>query len=411
MSLKLNCHIILFIAIAIYGMSCNGRPENMRLSTWVSSPVETELFETVLDSFRKAYPEVLFDFEPIPGNYAEKLQLMLGTNTGPDLFFLKGYLAPSYMSFDVLRPLDDEIANTPDIDMEDFYPNLVQAFNRDGKQYGLPKDFAPYVLFYNKRMFEEAGIDTIPRTWEELITTSKQLTIDKDGDGKTDQYGLVIDPSTEMVMPFVYQNGGSFQNQDGTLGITSDAFVEAVEFYQSLYKSGIATIPTDVGQGWNGDTFGREMAAMCLSGGWLIPFLKTNYPGVDWHVAHLPKGKERATVAFTTAFAMPKSSKYKEEAWTAMNYITGKKGMEIWTAQGLALPSRKSVAEENGFYEDPIWSVFMESADYARTFQVEFSERGFEEMVVAMQAIFYQDKEPRRAMEDIKKRIEKYSLK
>ena len=53
----------------------------------------------------------------------------------------------------------------------------------------------------------------------------------------------------------------------------------------------------------------------------------------------------------------------------------------------------------------------MQSAEFARTFQVEYSERGFEEMVVAMQAIFFTGKEPRQAMEDIKLRIEKYSLK
>ena len=212
-------------------------------------------------------------------------------------------------------------------------------------------------------------------------------------------------------MPFVYQNGGTFQNDNGTLGITDPPFIEALQFYHGLYKKGIATIPTDVGQGWNGDTFGRGMAAMCLSGGWLIPFLKGNYPNLNWQVAELPRGKEKATIAFTTAFSMPRSSKFKEDAWSMLSYLTGKNGMRIWTEQGLALPSRKSVAIDNGFYEDPVYGVFMNSAEYAKTFQVEFSERGFEEMVVAMQAIFFTGKEPERAMNDIKARIEKYSLK
>ncbi|HAA16916.1 MAG TPA: ABC transporter substrate-binding protein, partial [Cytophagales bacterium] len=86
----------------------------MRISSWVSSPAETEMFEHTLDAFRAAEPEVAFDFEPIPGNYSEKLQLMLGTNTGPDLFYLKGYIAPSFMSFDILEPLDSYTAAEPD---------------------------------------------------------------------------------------------------------------------------------------------------------------------------------------------------------------------------------------------------------------------------------------------------------
>ena len=67
----------------------------MRLSSWVSSPSETALFESTIEDFRTTHPEVNFKFEPIPGNYAEKLQLMLGTHTAPDVFFLKGYLAKS----------------------------------------------------------------------------------------------------------------------------------------------------------------------------------------------------------------------------------------------------------------------------------------------------------------------------
>ena len=400
-----------FMILVITIVSCQQRPKVMRISSWVSSPEETRLFESTLDSFSSQFPLVNYDFEPIPGNYSEKLQLMLGTNTGPDLFFLKGYLAPSYMSFNILEPLDSYIADSETTDINDFYPNLLESFNRDGIQYGLPKDFAPYVLFFNKDLFKEAGIDSVPKTWEELKLISAALTKDLDGDGKTDQYGLVIEPSTEMLMPFVYQNGGSFQNSDGSLGITDPPFIEALNFYHGLYQQGIATIPTDVGQGWNGDTFGRKMAAMCLSGGWLIPFLRSNYPDLNWHVAELPRGKEKATIAFTTAFSIPKSSAYKKEAWEMMNYLTGKDGMRIWTQQGLALPSRRSVAIKNGFYEDPVYGIFMNSASYARTFQVEFSERGFEEMVVAMQAIFFTDKDPGQAMNEIKSRIEKYSLK
>ncbi len=369
------------------------------------------MFETTLDSFRRAYPGVPFDFEPIPGNYSEKLQLMLGTNTGPDLFFMKGYLAPSYMNFEIIHPLNDFITADPNIDLDDFFPNLLQAFERDGKQYGLPKDFTPYVLFYNQAMFEEAGLPGPPQDWAELKEYARRLTLDKDGDGKADQFGLVLEPSTEMLMPFVYQNGGNFQNPDGSLGITDEPFIEALEFYHGLYKEGVATIPTDVGQGWNGDAFGRGMAAMCLSGGWLIPFLDGNYPDIDWKVAVLPKGKQRSTIAFTTAFAIPKNSSYQSDAWTMMNYLTGKEGMKIWTSQGLALPSRRSVAEVNGFYDHPVYGVLMESASYARTFQVEFSERGFEEVIVAMQAIFFTGKEPKQAMEDIKARIKKYGLK
>ncbi len=409
--MKLKTQFCFFGTLTILCAGCT-QPgsDKMRLSSWVSSPSETALFEQTLQEFEDEHPEVVYKFEPIPGNYSEKIQLMLGTNTAPDLFFLKGIVAPSYMSFKVLKPLDDLIAETPDFDKDDFYPFTLEAFQRDGIQYGLPKDFNPYVLFYNKKLFAAAGLDTVPSNWQELAEMSRQLTKDLDGDGRVDEFGFAVEPSLEMLMPFVYQNDGAFQKEDGSLGITDPAFVEALEFYYGLYKEGVATIPIDHGVPWNGDVFGKEKAAMVISGGWLIPFLADNFPDVEYGVSVLPVGKKAATVAFTTAYTIPESTRFEEEAWTMMNYLVGKKGMATWTSKGLALPSRRSVALMNGFLEHPVYKIFMESAEIARPIQVEYSERGFEEVVVAMQAIFFQDKPPAQAMADIKKRIEKYRL-
>ena len=402
----------LLIALVLVFIGSCTRPgsKTMRLSSWVSSPSETEIFKQTLSEFRSKHPTIDFVYEPIPGNYSEKLQLMLGTNTAPDLFFLKGMTAPSYMSFGILQPLDGMIAETEDFDLNDFYPFAIEAFRYKGVQYGIPKDFNPYVLFYNKALFREAGIDSVPETWEELEAMSATLTVDRDGDGRSDQFGFIVEPSVEMVMPFVYQNRGNFQNPDGSLGITDDAFVEALEYYHGLYTKGVATMAQDQGVAWNGDAFGRGICAMAVSGGWLIPFMKDNYPEVDYGIVPMPAGKERATVAFTTAYSMPGSSKHQEEAWEIMKYLVGKEGMANWTQSGVAMPTRKSVAEMNGFHDHPVFSVFMESAEFARPFQVQYSERGFEEVVVAFQAIFYTGKEPRQAMNDIAEQIEKYSL-
>lgn len=402
---------LLFCGSLMLLTACSNTDDNrLRLSSWVSSPSETELYKETLEQFREAHPEIDFKYEPIPGNYSEKLQLMLGTFTAPDLFYLKGFTAPSYMSFDILQPLDEFMAATPDFDQEDFFPFTIEAFQRNGKQYGLPKDFNPYVLFYNKKLFREAGIDSLPTDWASFKAAAKQLTLDKDADGNTDQYGFIVEPVVEMVMPFVFQNGGHFQNPDGTLGIADEPFVEALEFYHGLYHEGIATLPQDEGVAWNGDAFGREICAMAVSGGWLIPFLADNYPDVDYGIIPLPAGKQKATVAFTTAYAMPKSSEFQPEAWQLLNYLVGKEGTSSWTSSGVAMPSRRSVAKENGFYEHPVYKVFMESAEFARPFQIQYSERGFEEVVVAFQAVFFTGRSPKEAMEESKEQISKYSL-
>ena len=410
MNLKSSIRFSVFYVLCLLAACTPPGSDTMRLSSWVSSPSETALYREILDDFREKHQDIEFKYEPIPGNYPEKIQLMLGTNTAPDLFYLKGMTAPSYMSFRILHPLDGFMAAVPDFDKDDFFPFALEAFQYEGIQYGLPKDFNPYVLFYNKKIFREAGIDTIPTNWQEFEQVAVRLTVDKDGDGKMDQYGFIVEPAVEMVMPFVYQNGGYFQNPDGSLGITDDAFVEALEFYHGLYKKGIATMAQDEGVGWNGDAFGRGICAMAMSGGWLMPFLEDNFPDLEYGIAPLPAGKQRATVAFTTAYAMPKSTKCPGEAWELMSYLVGKEGMKNWTKTGIAIPTRRSVAEVNGLAEHPVYKVFMESAEFARPFQVQYSERGFEEVAVGFQAIFFADKSPREAMEEIAEQIKKYQL-
>lgn len=385
-------------------------PNQIRLSSWVSSPSETRLLKETIASFEQKNPDIPVKHEPIPGNYSEKIQLMLGTYTAPDLFYLKGEFAPSYMRYNILMPLNDFVNQSPDFNLDDFYPSLLEAFMKDSVYYGFPKDFNPYVLYYNKKMFEAAGINAPPQNWQELVDISRKLTIDEDGDGTPEQWGLVIQEALEMVMPFVYQNGGDFQHPNGDLALTEPAFVEAVEYYYSLYQQKIATIPPKVGTDWNGDAFGRGKCAMIFAGAWVIPFLDETYPEMEYGLAFMPAGKKRATVAFTTAYVMPNYCDRAQQSWEVMRYLTGTEGMAQWTQLGLALPSRRSVAQANGFYEHPVFKYFIESAEFARVFQVDYVERWYDEGQTAMQKIFFLNVTPADAMAELQRRLEKYKI-
>lgn len=385
-------------------------PNTVRLSSWVSSPSETRLLKQILQAFSDQNENISIKHEPIPGNYSEKIQLMLGTYTAPDIFYLKGEFAPSYIRFNILKPLNNFADNAPEFDLADFFPSLLNAFRKDSVYYGFPKDFNPYVLYYNKRMFTEAGIDAPPQNWQELAEISRRLTMDKDGNGEPEQWGLVYQESLEMLMPFVFQNEGSFQNEAGELAITEPAFIEALEYYYGLYQQGIATLPAKVGTDWNGDAFGRQKCAMIFAGAWAIPFLKDNYPEVEYEIAYMPAGKKQATVAFTTAYVMPEYCDKPEKTWEVMRYLTGKEGMARWTRMGLALPARRSVAHANGFYEDPVFKHFIKSADFAHVFQVDYVDRWYDEAQTAMQKVFFLNQSPIDAMTELKKRLERYKI-
>lgn len=400
----------LALLLCCFILACSNEAEVMRYTSWQSSPTEEKIIRETLKDFDSVHPEIAYQFQPIPGNYPEKIQLMLGTGKAPDLFWLKGDTAPAYLNFEVLEPLDDYIAQDVDFDAADFFPVFREAFDYKGKSYGVGKDFNAYVLFYNKKMFEEAGITDPPSNWEELYQYSKLLTKDTDGDGKTDQYGMVVEPSIDVVMPFAFQNNAQLITEDGTITIGRPEFIEAVHYFMSLYRDGVATNPADVGAGWMGDVFSRRQCAMVLSGGWLIPYLRDNAPDLEYGVAELPAGKKKATVAFTVAMVIPEQSTFKKEAWTLLSYLNGKEGMKTWTASGIAFPTRRSVAEDNGFYDDPVYSVFMNSVTYAQLYKIDLKERWFDECQAAMQGIFYKNKDIAQTLQELAVNLEKYKL-
>ena len=410
--MKKTANIVLLLTLVMCLVQCKKKDDNqIRLSSWQSNPTEKHLLDSTLQQFSKVYPDTKVKFEVIPGNYSEKIQLMLGTHSAPQLFYIKDWLAPSYFQYDVLQPLNEFIDKDPSFDKNDFYPAFLNAFTKNGKIYGIPKDFGPFVLFYNEEMFKEAGLTHPPTNWKELEEYAKILTKDKDGDGKIDQYGFVVEPAIDKLMVYVYQNGGEFEDAHHNLQISNPAFVNAVKYYHGLYKKNYATIPSDVSMNSMEEVFGRKRCAMAISGGWFVPQLKDQFKDVKYKVAFLPKGKEMATIAFTVSYSMPRETTHKEEAWKLANYLTGKEGMKVWTSTGFAMPTRKSVAKELGYDTHPLYKYFLNSAQFARVFQVNYNERWYDIMQAGLQAIFYQNADIDQTLQKVEEDIKPLKLK
>jgi len=336
------------------------KPVTIKLGMWSSSPAEKKIVDDQIAKFKEKYPNIDVQIETIVGDYMQKLQTELASNTAPDIFYLDSMPAPQLMSSGVLEPLDDYIKKY-NVDVNDFEPALLSAFQWEGKTYGLPKDFNTLALFYNKDMFKAAGINEPPKTWEELRDVAKKLT--KDG-----VKGLVLSADLARFDAFINQNGGSVY-QDGKVTLNLPENAQALDFYVSLItKDKVADTPQNMGEGWNGDAFAAKKAAMAIEGGWMIPFLKEKAPDLNYGIAELPAGKQKSTMAFTVAYVMNKNSKHKDEAFKLIEFLTGKEGQQFVVDSGLALPSRKSMQE--GFKEKyPERAAFVDGASYAVPWQ------------------------------------------
>ncbi len=356
---------------ALTGCATGGKVENVTitLNGWGSSPKETELFNQVLAGFKEKHPNITVNFEVIAEQYMDVIKTRLVGDEAGDVFFLDAFEAPALMAQGVLEPLDKYVKK--DFDVEDFEEPLLHAFKDGDKTYGFPKDFSTLALFYNKKAFEEAGITAPPKTWDELMAYSKQLTVDKDGDGTPDQYGLGVAPELARQFFMVQANGGEVVSSKEMAAFATPEGLSGLQLViDQRLKDKTSAQPSDVGAGWGGEMFGQEKAAMVIEGNWAIPFLQETFPNVDFATAEVPTvNDKKGTMAYTVAYVMNKESKHKDAAWELISYLTGKEGMKKWTSLGLALPSRKSVAAELGFDKDPLRSAIVAGASYATPWQ------------------------------------------
>lgn len=359
----MGLHILLALFLLLPSCRKEDAPNVVRFVTSMS-PGEPELVRTVLQQFAKAHPEWDVKYEPISGTYMTLIQTRIAAGSPPDLFTLADVDAPDLMAAGVLMPLDDLVARDG-IDLDDFHPQLLDAFRYEGKLYGLPKDYNTLGLFYHKEIFAEAGLEP-PTTWGELQVAAELLT-DKD----KGRYGLCLSPDLARWLPFLYQAGGEFLDPEGEkIVVDSPEAKEALEFYMGLVRKGVAVRPDQVGATWAGEAFGRGLVAMAIEGGWMIPSLNRGYAEVDFGIVELPMHKHRSNLAFTVAFVIPKASRNSAGAWSVLRYLAGKKGMQAWTSLGLALPSRKSVPGQ--MLEGPNaahWQALAAGIEYARPWQ------------------------------------------
>ncbi|MCC6179248.1 MAG: extracellular solute-binding protein [Chloroflexi bacterium] len=371
----------------------------LRLMGWASSPEEDRLLNEVLADFMRQYPSIQVKFEPVP-EYATKLQTDLAAGTAADVFYVDSLLAPDLMKRGLLLDLDAQIARDT-VDIGDFYPNLLAAFQWNAKTYGLPKDWSSLALIWNRQLAADGGIGAPPATWADLRAAAQKET------NSQQVFGAVTPPELPRLGAFIYQAGGRLVSENRTqMALNSPEGLQALEFYYSLYHDGLATTPADTGTQWPGDTFAKGRAAMVFEGNWIFPFLQKEAPGLRFGIAELPAGpKGKGTFAFTVAYGINARTQSPEAAWTLVNYLTGSAGMRKWTSLGLAMPARKSL-EADWIAQFPERRPFLEAGGYARPWQLGPGGQEINDKVATpvLQAVFAGTMSPQDALSEIERR-------
>ncbi|HRW01270.1 MAG TPA: extracellular solute-binding protein, partial [Tetrasphaera sp.] len=211
----------------------------------------------------------------------------------------------------------------------------------DGKQYCVPKDFSSLALQINTDMWKKAGLTDadIPTTWDQLTEVSKKLTSGKVA-------GLGIGVGIDRLGAFVVQNGGWWLNADNTAGAAADAKVtDALKYVQDNVKAGNFQMSNDLGAGWGGEAFGKQLAAMVIEGNWIKGAMKNDFPDVKYQTVELPAGAQKGTLMFTQCWGLAADSQNKDAAKDLIKSLTtAEQQMAFADAFGV-MPSRTDAAE------------------------------------------------------------------
>lgn len=267
----------------------------------------------------------------------------------PDVFWMHSNVATKYMSNGILMDLTDKIAASDKLEMDKFPADIKNMYEYDGKTYAVPKDIDTIALWYNKDMFDEAGMAYPDETWtwDDYYDNAVKLT---KADGS--QYGTAMNPSNNQDgwMNIVYSKGGNVISDDmKKSGFDDPTTIEAMEFINKLVKDAMppSTVMSETG---TDVLLGSGKIAMLPQGSWMVAAFKDNeYIAQHCDVAVLPKDAKtgkRVSMYNGLGWAANAGTKNPEAAWKLIEFF-GTKDMQLKQAQlGVTMAAYEGVSDD-----------------------------------------------------------------
>ncbi len=258
----------------------------------------------------------------------------------PDVFWMHSNYSQKFMSNDILLDLTDRIARSEIIDLANYYEDIMGLYQLDGKTYAIPKDYDTIGLWYNKTMFDEAGIPYPDETWtwQDMADAAQKLT-----DKEKGQYGFASPAANNQdgYYNLIYAMGGSVISDDKTVsGWDSDETIKAMNWWKDNLvevsmpaQEIMAESPADV-------LLGSGKAAMIMQGSWMVAAFKENeYIDANCDVAVLPKAEDgtRKTIYNGLGWAAAAEGAHTEEAWKLLEYLGSEEAQKKQARLGVTM--------------------------------------------------------------------------
>jgi multiple sugar transport system substrate-binding protein len=351
----------------------NKEPITLNIMSTLVTEAEGPAEKAMADAYTKAHPNVKINFIGVPVNdMSKKLVALNSSGDLPDAFFMPTeFMAPAIsmgLIKDVKTLLDKQF-------LDSLNPGIVEASSIDGFLTFVPWHVIPVGLVYRQDWLKDAGLTSL-ETWDDFTKAAKAFTKDKNGDGKTDQWGFSMvgtrngsGENRMLAMARTFDmNEAKKENGKWVSELTSDNFKKALTFFTDLaLKDGVVPPgPTETGYPEASALFAQEKTGLMITGSNAIGAIlgaNANLKGKLASVA-VPQDKKHLTNLQASGYAISKSAKNVDVLVDYLKFMDSKENAVSFATKFGRLPVTKEASSDPAF-NDPAFKGFIDAEKYA----------------------------------------------
>lgn len=359
MNMKKMAAVFMTVAVAagtLTGTVSVSAQETQDVTLWYYWETEGHqvALNEMIDGYNSSQDAYAVTAKYVPfADFKKQLSIGASANELPDLVILDSPDHASYASMGIFADI------TGKIDVSTYFEGPIASATLDDVLYGVPFGCNCLSLFYNKDMFEAAGITEVPTTWEELKETAAKLTTDS-------VTGLAFcslqnEEGTFNFAPWLWSTGAT------SYDIDSEGGIRALTYIKELFDSGV--VNKECINWTQGDVMNQFISgnvAMMINGPWQIPTMRAEASDLNWDVTLIPKDAQYASVIGGENYAVVAGGN-EEGALSFLEYaIQDEQVNFMMTQMGTISADKDIAANQFSSEEDAIYKKFVEQMDYAQ---------------------------------------------
>lgn len=352
----LRMTLFFFFCLLFVLGGCSSRPNDTRVTltyfTMETLPEQRRALEKMVEAFEAKHPHIRVRVDSSSSGF-QKLAIRLAGGDAPDVFYYISDRLPALVHREAVMDLNRFLAQDPAVDLTQYFPETVQSGTLDGKLYFFPFHFSTDLLFYNKDLFDRAGMayPTTNWTWDDFLKAAQKLTVEENG--RTTQYGTLQPRTLFLIRSF---GGNCFDPALQSVQIDSEAARRALQFLVDLEKkhrvSPSQAQLKDMEKDDGLNLFSTGKVAMFVGRTYMMTEL-SKLNRFSWDVAPVPRGALRYSRLAVGGNCIYRETRHPEEAWAFVKFFSGEEGSRICGSTRNGVPALKKMAVSPEFLYTP----------------------------------------------------------